>query len=87
VCGLNTKLDHVELPSREGNHELTIHYLGSRLLPGTYYVHVGFFGREGVVEVAYKAKAASFYVHATDYKAEGLCLLDHRWEVESETKA
>ena len=83
VCGLNTKLDNVSLPSKKGDYQLTIHYTASNLLQGTYYIHVGFFENTGIVILDFKSRAQSFYVSTNSYKAEGLCLLDHKWEINS----
>src|SRR3990170_1002316 len=79
VCGLNTKLDNFTLPSEKGNYQLTIHYTSSNLLSGTYYITVGFFESTAIVILDFKSRAHSFYVSAKNYKAEGLCLLDHKW--------
>lgn len=81
VCGVNTKLDNVTLPSKPGDYELLVRYRASPLLPGTYYLHVGFFEREAVVQLDFKSRTKSFSVYAKDYRAEGVCLLDHAWEV------
>jgi len=83
VCGLNTKLDNFTLPSEKGNYQLTIHYTSCTLLPGTYYIYLGFFESTAVVNLDFKSRAHHFYVSAKKYKAEGLCLLDHQWEISS----
>ena len=83
VCGLNTKLDNFTLPSEKGNYQLTIHYTSCTLLPGTYYIYLGFFESTAIVILDFKSRAHSFYVSAKNYKAEGLCLLDHKWEISS----
>jgi teichoic acid transport system ATP-binding protein len=83
VCGLNTKLDNVKLPSKKGNYQLMIHYTSCTLLPGTYYIYLGFFESTAIVNLDFKSRAQYFYVSAKRYKAEGLCLLDHHWEISS----
>lgn len=42
ICGVNTKLDDYSLPSLPGNYTLVCKYDQLNLLPGTYYIDVGF---------------------------------------------
>lgn len=81
VCGLNTKRDRVTLPSKPGCYELSVHYPNCTLLPGKYQVRVAFLGSSAVGRIAVRPNAASFTVRSNTYRAEGLCLLEHRWAV------
>jgi teichoic acid transport system ATP-binding protein len=79
ICGLNTKLDQYPLPSKPGKYTLNIFYEDIALLPGTFFVDVGFFESSGLVRLDYKSRADYFTVCSSDYFAEGLMFLKHRW--------
>jgi teichoic acid transport system ATP-binding protein len=83
VCGLNTKLDNVELPSKAGKYKLKINYHDVLLLPNRYYLDVGFFESSGLARLDYKTRVNDFKIHSSDYFAEGLTLIKHKWEVEN----
>lgn len=81
VCGLNTKLDNYELPSKPGEYKLVLTYDKISLLPGTYYLDIGFFESSGLIRLDYKARYASFNLSSSSYFAEGLLFLEHGWKV------
>lgn len=80
ICGLNTKLDHVSIPWKRGYNEMTLTYHSFGLIGGEYYFDVGIFDRTGIVNITYKAKIKNFFVKM-DYIAEGIVVLDHKWDV------
>lgn len=79
ICGLNTKLDNYALPSQPGKYKLEVTYHKLSLLPGTYFIDVGFFESSGLVRLDYKARYASFNFSSSSYFAEGLVYLEHKW--------
>ncbi|CAM3609601.1 MULTISPECIES: ABC transporter ATP-binding protein [Paenibacillus] len=79
VCGLNTKLDRVKLPNTPGKHQLKLKYLDMNLMAGTYFVDVAFFESSAVVALDYKNKSTSFRIDSSDYFAEGLTFIKHKW--------
>lgn len=79
ICGLNTKLDRQTLPSRPGKYQLILSYADMSLLPGTYFVDVGFYESSAVVPVDYKGRINFFRVDSGEYFAEGLTLIKHQW--------
>lgn len=79
ICGLNTKLDKQELPSKPGKYQLRLVYNNMDLLPGTYFVDVGFFEDSAVVQLDYKSRVESFRVVSGQYFAEGLTFIKHEW--------
>ncbi|GIP39963.1 ABC transporter ATP-binding protein [Paenibacillus sp. J31TS4] len=79
ICGLNTKLDAYPLPNHPGKYTLSISYDDCNLLPGTYFIDVGFFESSGLVRLDYKARIASFRISSSDYIAEGVAYLKHKW--------
>jgi teichoic acid transport system ATP-binding protein len=81
VCGLNTKLDEYPLPSEPGKYNLILSYENINLLPGTYFVDVGFYESSAVVCLDYKSRFKYFMVHSGEYFAEGLTFIDHHWMV------
>lgn len=56
ICGLNTKLDKYPLPSEPGDYQLVLNYEQMNLLPGSYFVDVGFFESSGIVRLDFKRK-------------------------------
>jgi teichoic acid transport system ATP-binding protein len=80
VCGLNTKLDAITLPSNPGEHTLFLTYHDVTILPGTYYIDVGFFESSAVVQLDYKSKMHSFIIESGEYLGEGLTLIKHEWQ-------
>lgn len=84
VCGLNTKLDQYPLPSKAGEYSLVLTYEKISLLPGTYYLDVGFFESSGLIRLDYKARYASFNLSSSSYFAEGLLFLEHSWQIKED---
>jgi teichoic acid transport system ATP-binding protein len=82
ICGLNTKLDNYKLPSQPGRYSLKIQYDKLNLLPGTYYVDVGFFESSGIVRLDYKSRCGYFRINSGDYFAEGIVCFKHKWIIE-----
>ena len=80
ICGINTKLDHVDIPWQEGYNEVTLTYSNFNLVGGEYYFDVGIFDKTGIVNLDYKARIKNFFVKM-DYIAEGVVVLDHEWSV------
>ncbi len=83
ICGLNTKLDGVKIPWKRGYNEVTLEYSGFNLIGGEYYFDVGIMDKTGMVNLDYKTKIKSFFVHM-DYIAEGIVVLNHRWRAEEQ---
>lgn len=79
ICGLNTKIDKEPLEGDCGTYELVLEYSNLSLLPGTYMVDVGFFESSALIRYDYKSRVNSFWIDSSEYVAEGLLLLDHKW--------
>ncbi|MGG4553705.1 ABC transporter ATP-binding protein [Paenibacillus humicus] len=79
ICGLNTKLSGYSLQDQPGNYKLRLHYKDMNLMPGTYFIDVGFFESAGVVPLEYQGKIQSFRVASGEYVAEGMIYFDHDW--------
>ncbi|MFF5993869.1 ABC transporter ATP-binding protein [Lysinibacillus sp. KU-BSD001] len=79
ICGLNTKLDGVPLPSKPGNYILQLNYSGVNLLPGTYFIDIGFFESLGIIRLDYKSRYSYFRVSSGEYFAEGIICIEHNW--------
>lgn len=82
ICGLNTKLDGIKLESKPGQYRLHLSYTNMSLLPGIYYVDVGFFESSGIGRLDYIKKLDSFRISSDRYFAEGVVRLDHKWDCE-----
>lgn len=79
ICGLNTKLSGYSLRDQPGTYKLRLKYKEMNLMPGTYFIDVGFFESAGVVPLEYQGKIKSFRVASGEYFAEGMVYLDHEW--------
>lgn len=84
ICGLNTKLDNFSLIEGPGVFLLEIKYTSMKLLPGTYFIDVGFFESSGLIRLDYKSRIKSFHIRSNDYFAEGLVYIEHQWSISSE---
>lgn len=84
ICGLNTKLDKYSLPSEPGDYQLVLHYEQMNLLPGSYFVDVGFFESSGIVRLDYKKKMDFFTISTSEYFAEGITCIPHNWNSRKE---
>nr|WP_307990856.1 ABC transporter ATP-binding protein [uncultured Niameybacter sp.] len=83
VCGLNTKLDNFEFKSVVGKNIIQISYTNISLLPGSYFIDIGFFEPSGVGRFDYKRKFREFIITAEEYRAEGIINLPHEWKSEN----
>ncbi|MFL0556303.1 MULTISPECIES: ABC transporter ATP-binding protein [Paenibacillus] len=79
ICGLNTKLSGYSLQDEPGNYILRLKYNEMNLMPGTYFIDVGFFESAGIIPLAYQGRVQSFRVVSGEYVAEGMIYLDHDW--------
>jgi teichoic acid transport system ATP-binding protein len=79
ICGLNTKLDSYELPCDPGRYCMTLCYTKSNLLPGSYFIDVGFFDNDVVVILDFRRRLLSFTVYSGEYFGDGILLLQHTW--------
>lgn len=79
VCGLNSKLDRMSIPSVPGKHTVTLSYDHLDLLPGSYYIKTGLFDHTALVRWDFNHRAAEFTM-TSPHKAEGVVALQHRWE-------
>lgn len=78
ICGLNTKLDQVNISWKKGYNEIELEYPCFNLIGGEYYFDVGIFDKTGIVNLVYKTKIKTFFVKM-DYIAEGIVVLNHSW--------
>ncbi|WP_405080478.1 ABC transporter ATP-binding protein [Paenibacillus chitinolyticus] len=84
ICGLNTKLDKYPLPSEPGDYQLVLNYEQMNLLPGSYFVDVGFFESSGIVRLDFKKKMDFFTISTSEYFAEGITCIPHNWNSRKE---
>ena len=80
IYGPNTGLDKVEIPVTRGRHKILYRLKKIPLLGGTYYIDVGLFDEKGMVCIDYKYRISKFIINS-GYVAEGLCELEHDWEI------
>ncbi|WP_144941287.1 ABC transporter ATP-binding protein [Paenibacillus sp. 32O-W] len=82
ICGLNTKLDDFPICDELGVHSLKLDYHEINLMPGTYYIDVGFFESSAIVPLAYSSRMHSFRIVSGEYFAEGMVFFEHKWRIE-----
>ncbi len=78
ICGLNTLLDHVEIPWQKGQNMVSLTYDGFNLTGGNYYFDTALFDKTATVNFDYKSQIKKFFV-LMDYIAEGVVVLNHHW--------
>lgn len=78
ICGLNTFLDHMEIPWKKGQNMVALTYDGFNLTGGNYYFDTALFDRTATVNFDYKSQIKKFFV-LMDYIAEGVVVLNHHW--------
>ena len=82
ICGLNTFLDHKEIPWQHGKNVMLLSYpQGLRVLGGHYYIDVALYDETATVPIQYIDMAKEITVTA-DYPGEGEFILPHSWEEE-----
>lgn len=81
ICGINTKLDKKTIPWKKGYNQIELIYTNFNLIGGEYYFDVGIFDSTGIVNLDYRSKMKTFLVEM-DYIAEGIVVLDHKWNIQ-----
>lgn len=84
VCGLNTKLDGINIEGRCGIHKIDLVFPNIRLCPGTYSLDVGLFEDNAVVNIDYWKRFSSLLVIHEAYLGEGTVILEHLWRVDEQ---
>ena len=80
VCGLNTLLDHVEIPWKYGHNTASVYYpKGLRVLGGKYYFDVTLRDKTATVNIDYQKEVKDIRV-VSDYVAEGRFVIPHIWQ-------
>lgn len=78
ICGVNTLLDDVDINWKRGLNECVITYKNFSLTGGSYYFDVALFDKTATVQIDYRSKYKTFFVKM-DYIAEGIVVLNHKW--------
>ena len=80
ICGLNTLLDHVEIPWKYGRNKFSIHYPeGLRVLGGKYYFDTALRDKTATVNIDYR-KCVKEVTVTSGYVAEGKFVIPHMWQ-------
>lgn len=80
ICGLNTMLDHREIPWRRGMNHVELIYDSFNLVGGSYYFDVAIMDSTATVNIDYQSKMKIFFVQM-NYIAEGIVVLKHQWKI------
>jgi hypothetical protein len=78
ICGINTLLDNIIIPWNKGYNEMVLTYEHFNLTGGEYYFDVALFDETATVHIDYRTKIKTFFVKM-DYIAEGIVVLQHKW--------
>lgn len=80
MCGLNTLLDHKDIPWKKGINKITLNYdNGILLMGGKYYFDAAIFDETATVPIQYISRIQMFEV-SDKYEAEGIFVMPHHWE-------
>lgn len=78
ICGLNTLLDHVEIPWKLGRNTVKLTYEKFNLIGGSYYFDVAIYDQTATVRIDYQTRILDFWVKE-NYVGEGKVILSHTW--------
>lgn len=81
VCGLNTALDHFQIPQEAGIHRVQLRYPSLALLGGTYKITLGLFDRHAVINIDLHKESLLFEVTMSRNLADGSMVLPHEWHI------
>ena len=81
ICGLNTKLDQVTVASKPGQYQLILAYEQMNLMPGTYYIDIGFYESSAVIPLDYRRREDTITIISGKYFGEGLIHIQHQWQI------
>lgn len=84
VCGLNTLLDKISIPWKEGRNKFYLNYIyGVRAISGQYYFDVALFDKTATVPIDYISKIKIVTIES-DYVGEGRYVIPHKWGMKYE---
>lgn len=79
ICGLNTLLDHIDIPWKYGRNRMTLRYPnGLRVLGGKYYFDAALRDKTATVNIDYRKGIKEITV-VSGYVAEGRLVIPHMW--------
>jgi hypothetical protein len=81
VCGLNTALDHFQIPAEAGIHRVQLKYPSLTLLGGMYKITLGLFDRNAVINIDLHRECLFFEVAMSRNLADGSIVLPHEWHI------
>jgi hypothetical protein len=82
VCGFNTALDHVKVPTHPGSHRIQLKYPHLSLLGGLYKITLGLFDKNAIINIDLHKEVIFFEVILTKNIADGIVALPHEWWTE-----
>jgi teichoic acid transport system ATP-binding protein len=84
VCGLNTTLDDLKIPSNPGTHRIKLKYPDLSLLGGLYNITLGLFDKKAIINIDLHKEAIFFEVLLSKNIADGTVVLPHEWSIEQD---
>jgi len=81
ICGTNTHLLKVPLPSKTGRHRYEVVYKNLNLFAGTYQFDVGLFNGDTTVYIDFHSHCMQLEVLEDEHVGDGLILLEHEYRV------
>lgn len=81
ICGTNTHLQKISLPSTIGKHVYEVTYTNLNFFAGTYKFDVGLFNENTTVFLDYHSQCLELKVIEGEHLGDGLIYLDHKYLV------
>ena len=81
ICGLNTALDHFQIPEEAGTHRVHLRYPSLTILGGIYKITLGLFDRNAIINIDLHKECLFFEVVMSSNLADGSMVLPHEWHI------
>jgi len=81
VCGLNTALDHFQIPAEPAIHRVQLRYPSLPLLGGMYKITLGLFDRNAIINIDLHKESLFFEVTMSKNLSDGALVLPHEWQI------
>ncbi|MBI5184934.1 MAG: ABC transporter ATP-binding protein [Nitrospinae bacterium] len=81
ICGTNTHLQKISIPSKIGRHGYEVIYNNLNLFAGTYKFDIGLFNENTTVFLDYHSRCLELKIIDEEHLGDGLILLNHKYVI------
>lgn len=81
ICGTNTHLQKIPIPSTIGRHKYEVIYNNLNLFAGTYKFDIGLFNENTTVFLDYHSRCLELKIIDEEHLGDGLILLNHKYSI------